>query len=148
MVKRLKTLSSLYEEDETAWLDAMSELAAERRFEDMDFENLSAYLQSMAISDRRAVFNRLVVLILHLLKWDYQPDRRTSSWRQTILLQRLRLEQFLESRILRRHAEEILDKVYSKAASVAAEETGLRSVKFPRKCPFTLDQVLCKKLVK
>lgn len=147
MVERLRqTLSSLYEEDETAWLDVMAELAAQKRFEEMDCENLSEYLQSMARSDRRAVFNRLVVLLLHLLKWDTQPERRTASWRRTILLQRVKLDQLLESGTLRRHARQILDDTYAKALAVAAEETGLPLKKFPRKCPRTLDQVLSGKL--
>lgn len=146
MVERLKqTLSSLYEQDETAWLEAMSDLAARRRFEDMDFENLSEYLQSMAKRDRRAVFNRLVVLLTHLLKWDHQVDQRTNSWRGTIRGQRRKLGLFLESGRLRRYAAEVLAEAYQEAIEQAAEETGLPAKTFPEQCPLTLDEILAKR---
>src|SRR5260370_22388682 len=81
-------LSVLYERDETAWLEAMSALAAGRRYAEMDYLHLSEYLADMAKRDRREVFSRLVVLLSHLLKWEYQPDKRSGSWRGTIRGQR------------------------------------------------------------
>src|SRR5262245_40195193 len=80
-------LSELYELDETAWLEQMSKLAAERRFNKMDHEHLSEYLSDMAIRDRREVKSRLTTLLAHLLKWEFQPKKRTNSWRGTILVQ-------------------------------------------------------------
>ena len=77
-------LSVMYERDETAWLEAMSALAANGRYAEMDFRNLSEYLADMAKRDRREVFSRLVVLLSHLLKWEHQPERRSGSWRGTI----------------------------------------------------------------
>src|SRR2546428_8394463 len=77
-------LSALYERDETAWLETMSALAAEGRYTDMDFPNLSEYLADMAKRDRREVFSRLVVLLSHLLKWEHQPEGRSGSWRGPI----------------------------------------------------------------
>ena len=77
-------LSVLYERDETAWLEAMSALAASGRHAEMDYQNLSEYLADMAGRDRREVFSRLVVLLTHLLKWEHQPERRSGSWRGTI----------------------------------------------------------------
>lgn len=143
MVEQLKqTLFSLYEEDETAWLERMADLAAHGRFEDMDFENLSEYLQSMAKRDKRAVYSRLVVLLTHLLKWDHQPERRTGSWQRTILLQRVRLRKLLESGSLRRYAEEELANAYRDARDVAAAETGLPTRQFPKESSRTLDQIL------
>ncbi len=65
-------LSVLYERDETAWLEAMSALAASGRYAEMDFRHLSEYLADMARRDRREVFSRLVVLLCHLLKWEHQ----------------------------------------------------------------------------
>src|SRR5438552_2938743 len=90
-------LSVLYEQDETAWLEAMSNLAAEGRHAEIDYHNLSEYLADMAKRDRREVASRLVVLLTHLLKWEYQPDHRSGSWHGTILEQRRELRKLLDS---------------------------------------------------
>src|SRR5437016_12447682 len=119
-------LSVLYERDETAWLEAMSALAAGRRYAEMDYIHLSEYLADMAQRDRREVFSRLVVLLSHLLKWQYQPERRSASWRGTIREQRRELRQLLESGTLRRHAEAVLAEAYAEARLQAADETELR----------------------
>jgi hypothetical protein len=97
-------LDELYERDETAWLEAMSALAAAGRYAEMDFPNLSEYLADMARRDRREVFSRLVTLLAHLLKWERQLDRRGGSWRGTIREQRRELRQLLESGMLQAHA--------------------------------------------
>ena len=76
-------LHALYEADEVAWLEAMSRLAADRRFEEFDCEHLSEYLNDMARRDRREVKGRLVILLIHLLQWTSQPERRSGSWRRT-----------------------------------------------------------------
>src|SRR5438132_5971151 len=86
-------LDLLYDRDETAWLEAMSALASEGRFTEMDFAHLSEYLTDMANRDRREVFSRLVVLLAHLVKWEHQADRRSGSWRGTIREQRRELRQ-------------------------------------------------------
>jgi hypothetical protein len=135
-------LADLYEADETAWLEAMAELAARRRFGEMDFTHLSEYLSDMARRDRREVKSRLVVLLAHLLKWDYQPDRRTGSWQATILLQRRELADLLDSRILWNHAVAILEGAYQDARREAAVETGLPIGTFPEACPNSVDQII------
>ena len=81
-------LNELYVKDETAWLEAMADLASMGRSTEMDFPNLSEYLTDMANRDRRELFSRLVVLLAHLLKWEVQPEGRGSSWRGTIREQR------------------------------------------------------------
>jgi hypothetical protein len=135
-------LPLLYEQDETAWLDAMSRLAADGRADQLDLENLSEYLSDMAKRDRREVVSRLVVLLAHLLKWDYQTDKRASSWELTIRLQRRELQQLLASRVLRTHAEQQLAKAYLQAVGDAVIETGLPESTFPATCPYTLEAAL------
>ena len=119
------TLGSLYEIDETAWLEVMAELAASGRPEDLDLPNLSGYLADMARRDRREVFSRLVVLLAHLLKSAHQPDRMGASWRVTIREQRRELRQLLESQTLRNHADVVLADAYAEARRQAADETDL-----------------------
>ena len=135
-------LTALYEADETAWLDAMSRLAAERRFEEFDCENLSEFLESMARRDRREVETRLKLLLMHLLKWGYQPEKRSSSWRITIRNQRWELRKDLEGGTLRGHAVTCLAECYRIARQDAADETGLPIETFPAEMLVTIEDLI------
>jgi uncharacterized protein DUF29 len=141
MVSRV-TLPTLYQQDETAWLEEMARLAGERRVQEMDLQNLSEFLSDMARRDRREVYSRLVILLAHLLKWEYQPDRRTGSWRGTIRSQRLELRLLLESGTLRQHAAAILPEVHQEARALAADETGLPIATFPTEFTQSVDELL------
>ena len=139
----IENLASLYERDETAWLDQMAQLAAERRYEQMDWGHLSEYFSDMAIAQRREVLHRLTTLLAHLLKWEHQSARRSRSWELTIQDQREELQDLLEeSATLRRHASKVLDKAYHRARRRAAGETGLAENTFPARCPMSLPQIL------
>jgi len=131
-------LSLLYQQDETAWLETMSQLAAEGRCADMDYANLSEYLSDMAKRDRREVSSRLVLLLTHLLKWEHQPDRRSGS----ILEQRRELRKLLESGTLRNHALAVLAEAYGDARKQAAADSGLPRETFPAECGWDLETLL------
>lgn len=135
-------LEALYEQDETAWLEAMSSLAADGRYTDMDFANLSEYLLDMARRDRREVFSRLVVLLAHLLKWDLQPDRRGGSWRATIMEQRRELRMLLESGTLHNHAETVIANAWKEARRQVEAETEMPLEAIPAQNPWNLDSML------
>ena len=135
-------LADLYLEDETAWLDRMSELVRQRRLTELDLDNLTEYLSDMARRERREVKSRLGLLITHLLKWEFQPERRSGSWRATIITQRQELADLAGSGVLRNHAEAVLAEAYANAVEVAAAETGLVAGSFPAECPYGLDQLL------
>lgn len=135
-------LHELYELDETAWLEQMSKLAAERRFNKMDHEHLSEYLSDMARRDKREVWSRLVILTKHLLKWHFQPSKRTKSWRNTIREQRRELSFDMKSGSLRRHAEDVMTEVYAAALEDVVGETGQARNKFPAELPWTLDEIM------
>jgi hypothetical protein len=135
-------MSVLFERDETAWLETMSQLAAEGRYAEMDYPNLSEYLADMAKRDRREVSSRLVTLLAHLLKWEHQPDQRCGSWRGTILEQRRELRKLVESGTLYNHAVAVLAEAYDDARRQAAAETGLPRTAFPGACRWDLDKLL------
>jgi hypothetical protein len=135
-------LTMLYELDETAWLEAMSALAASGRYAEMDYPHLSEYLADMARRDRREVFSRLVVLLCYLLKWEHQPDHRCGSWRGTIREQRRELRQLLASGTLRNHAEAVLAEAYAEARRQAADETELSVDVFPAEDARSLGELL------
>jgi hypothetical protein len=139
---RTVPLAELYGEDETAWLEQMSELVRQRRLSELDLDNLTEYLSDMARRDRREVKSRLGILMAHLLKWEYQPDRRSRSWRATIITQRQELAELAGSGVLRSHAEAVLSESYANAVELAVAETGLATSTFPAECPYTVEQLL------
>ena len=140
------SLSDLYEVDDVAWLEGTAELIRLGRTDALDFPHLAEYLTDMAISERRQVLNRMATLLAHVLKWQYQPDRRSGSWRATVIEQRKRLNR-LAIGVLRRHAEDVLAEAYADAVELAAVETGLPPVEtFPAACPYTVAQLLTQDL--
>ena len=134
-------VTCLYEQDETGWLEQTAGLVAQRRFAEIDHEQLSEYLADMARREKREVLSRLVVLLVHLLKWEHQPQQRTRSWEATILHQRGELRDLLESGVLRNHAQEVLVKAYERAAREAALEMGAAEGALPDACPWTLEEL-------
>ena len=135
-------LPALYERDETAWLEAMAELARDGRAEDLDLGHLAEYLFDVARRDRREVESRLAVLLSHLLKWTDQPDHRSRGWRATVIEQRQELNRLAGRGVLRNHAREVLADAYTEAVERAAAETGASRDRFPAVCPYTLDELL------
>jgi len=143
MVQRTpQALATLFEQDETAWLEHTAELVRDGRFDQLDPSTLAEYLADMAKRDRREVYSRLVVLLAHLLKWEHQPERRVGSWQATILEQQRELRQLLESSTLRNHAEAVLADAYADARKQAAAETGLARDHFSAECRWTVDAAL------
>ncbi len=133
---------TLYETDETAWLELTARLVAERRFDQVDADSLTEYLSDMARRDKREVKSRLAVLLVHLLKWQHQPGKRSTSWEITIDRERHELIDTLDAGSLRRHAEEVLPAAYARAVKEAAKETGLPAGAFPADCPYTVADLL------
>ncbi len=146
MARSQRALARLYREDEVAWLDRTAELARARRFDEIDHRSLAEYLEDMARRDRREVKNRLVTLMLHLLKWQFQPAKRTRSWATTIAHQRFELEDAVDITTLRNHAVDVLPTAYRRATRLASKETGLEESHFPEACPFSLDFLLSDEL--
>lgn len=147
MIQRLpKHLPELYDVDETAWLETTSQLILEGRLDELDYTHLAEYLADMARRDKREVASRLATLIAHLLKWKYQPARRSGSWRATIETQRQELNELLESGVLRNYAAEILPKAYANGVRQAAAETGLAAATFPVESDYSLDELLSENL--
>ena len=133
------TLSRLYDLDETAWLERSAQLIQAKRLRDLDYAHLQEFLLDMARRDKRDVSNRLRQLLIHLIKWQFQPRRRSRSWKASIINQRTELGDLLASKTLTKHAKETLAKLYGQAVEQAAAETGLDKELFPEECPFSFD---------
>lgn len=132
-----------YERDFHAWALENAALLRQRQFMEVDVENIAEELDSMGRSERHELINRLAVLLAHLLKWRFQPERRGKSWRATIQEQRLRIHEHLaESPSLRHHLESGYLKAYRYAVLRVTQETPLEEAALPVICPFTWEQIL------
>jgi hypothetical protein len=137
------TAQTLYEKDFNLWIEKIINDLKHGDLTNLDRENLIEEIQSMGNSDKRETFSRLKVLIMHLIKWKYQPEKRTSSWLNTIDEQREQLELILKnSPSLKPYFQKILSDCYQKAIRAAVNETNLPHKIFPMECPFTQEQIL------
>lgn len=140
-----KTIQNEYEKDFYAWTIHNAQLLREGKLSEIDIENVAEEIESMGKSEKRELINRLAVLLAHLLKWELQSERRSNSWKYTIKEQRLRLQDLLkDSPSLKSSLVENLDHAYEHAMVIAIGETDLSEKKFPKKCPFSLHQILDK----
>lgn len=134
---------SLYERDFYLWLEQQAELLRERRLDELDVANLLEEIEAMGRKDKKAIKSNLVVLLVHLLKHQLQPDQRSSSWHGSIVEHRQRLrDDFEESPSLRPYAAQVFASAYADARERASAQTGLPIQTFPETSPWTLEQTL------
>jgi len=132
-----------YEKDFYAWLLNCAQLLRERRFSELDIENMAEELEGMARSDKRELISRLAVLLAHLLKWRFQPDLRSKSWKRTIKEQRKRIKMLLEdSPSLKYEIDAKIGDAYELAVLSAASETGFDEDVFPSTCEYVMEEIL------
>lgn len=133
---------SLYDEDFAVWTSETARLLRERRFDEVDAEHIAEEIEDMGKRDKRELHSGLTVLIAHLLKWKYQPEKKSEGWRSTIATQRTEIQLLLDdSPSLRRSAKATGD-IYQRALQSAIAQTSLPARTFPRECPFSPDQIL------
>lgn len=137
------TSASLYEQDYWLWLETTAKLLRSGRLHEVDVDNLAEEIEDMGRSEKRSVESNLEVVLMHLLKYKYQPARRSSSWRYTLLEHRNRLRKALrESPSLRPYYQQVFKESYETARKLAAVETDLPIAQFPAESPFTPEQAL------
>ncbi|WP_017653582.1 DUF29 domain-containing protein [Fortiea contorta] len=133
--------TAAYENDFYAWTQQQANLLRAGQFQHIDWQNLAAEIEDMGRSEKRQLESRLEILIMHLLKWQFQPNLRSRSWELTIKEQRLRLEKLLqENPSLNSSLAETIEKIYPLANLSAERETGLSL--FPKICPYTLTEIV------
>jgi len=133
----------LYRKDYYGWLQENAQMIREKRFSEIDAENIAEELESMGKSEKRELSSRLTILLLHLLKWQKQSVKRSMSWRNTIAVQRIDIRELLEdSPSLRNEVSDKIETAYEKAKLAAEVETGIEKQNFPVACPFSFEQIL------
>jgi hypothetical protein len=133
---------SLYDQDFNAWTEQQAELLRAGRWAELDVQHLIDEIESMRRSERRELVNRLVILMLHLLKWRYQPALRGNSSRLSVKEQRIRLTSHLDDNpSLKSFLDEAILRAYRLAVIEAQKQTGLPEATFPERCPFTFAEM-------
>jgi len=135
--------STLYDQDFYMWLQDTANLLRIGALEKLDIPNLIEEIESMGRSEKNALKSNLIVVLLHLLKYAYQPERRSDSWTNSITEHRIRIEVELESSpSLKPYLEEVYSSCYSKARRLATSETGLPISTFPIESAWSISDVL------
>ncbi|NET61078.1 MAG: DUF29 domain-containing protein [Symploca sp. SIO2E6] len=133
----------LYEQDYCHWLETTAYLLREGKLQQLDVVHLAEEIEDLGKREKRAVESNLEVILMHLLKYQYQPELRSNSWLFTILEHRDRLEKlFRDSPSLKPFFESVFEACYTRARKKAAVETGLSLELFPASSPFTLEETL------
>ena len=133
-----------YEIDLAAWSDQQAAALRRRAANEIDWENVAEEIESLGRSDKREIRNRLAVIVEHLLKWAYQPDQRSSSWRGSVVEARQQIASLIdESPSLQAYPAAVLTArhgawAHGRARAEAASGiTGL-----PEVCPWSAEQLL------
>lgn len=150
-----KSHTELYEQDFCSWIEttanlmrklASSQLSPEEKLNYLsllDHENLIEEIEAMGRSEKNALESNLEQLLLHLLKWRYQPSKRSNSWKYSITEHGLRiLKAFKHSPSLKPYFADVFGDCYQNARLLASRETGLNKETFPMNCPFAESDIL------
>ena len=135
----------LYEQDFYAWTQEQGALLRDRKTKALDYVNLAEEVESLGKSQQHALESRLEKLVLHLLKWHYQPEKRLrgQSWQRTILEQRRRIDRLLQQNpSLRPTLPALIEDSYAYIRKRTSLETRLPLTMFPDTCPWGVSQIL------
>jgi len=132
-----------YETDFYRWTQQQAKFLKNKQFNEIDIENLIEEIESMGRSEKRELESRLIVLLQHLLKWQYQPTRRGKSWELTIDEQRIRFVKVLkENPSFKQNLNDVLVDAYELAVIKAAKETKIDKSVFPASCPWQIADII------
>ncbi len=129
------------------WLETTAQQLRNGQLHQLDLANLIEEIEDMGKREKRGVESNLEKLLMDLLKYKYQSEKRTNSWRYTIYEHRdpegirfaVRLQKaFADSPSLRNYFTEVFHRAYGKARQRAAIETGMEINSFPEISPFSL----------
>ena len=136
-------MSEQYLADFSSWINQTAQLLRERRWHEIDVPHLVEEVEDLGKSERRGIASQLTRLLLHLLKWQYQPQRQSDNWLDSITDARTQIELTIEdSPSLRDYPAEKLQACYQRARRQAAKQNHIEVSAFPTECPYTLERIL------
>jgi hypothetical protein len=135
--------SQLYKTDFYGWTQEQVSLLKTQQWNQLDTVNLIEEIETLGRRERQELRNRLGVLLGHLLKWQFQPQKRSNRWLSTIREQRVQIKLLLQdSPSLKPYLDEVFLTVYELGLALAIRETELGENVFPEICPYTSEQTL------
>jgi len=135
--------SALYDQDFYAWANEQAALLRSGQMSAADIEHIAEEIESMGKTEKRELISRLKVLLMHLLKWQFQPVGRSVSWQLTIKEQRREAARHLaDNPSLKGRLSETMADAYGDAIIAAARETSLPEDVFPAECPWVFEQIM------
>jgi hypothetical protein len=135
--------NTLYDQDFYAWANEQARLLRAGDMTHADIEHIAEEIESMGKAEKRELVGRLNVLLMHLLKWRFQPTGRSTSWRLSIEEQRRKLVRHLaDNPSLKSRLPDATTDAYGDAILAAARETGLDRALFPTACPWAFEQII------
>jgi hypothetical protein len=138
-------MGTAYETDVIAWANEQAALLRSGQLSAIDIENIAEEILDVGKSEQRELESRMAVLLAHLLKWEFQPERRGSSWEETIDTQRSRIERRLRKTPSLKASLSDADwwaDAWDDAMDEASKETGISRKIFPKNCPWTVEDIL------
>ena len=132
-----------YRQDIVAWAHEQASLIRAGRFDQLDLEHIADEIDDVGKSEQRELASRMAVLMAHLLKWQYQPERNGTSWQRTIKEQRKALNLHLKqvpSLKQKLFNLDWMESTWSDAVTLAIKEPGLSD--FPESGPWLIEDIL------
>ncbi len=134
--------SATYGQDYAAWVSEQVMLLRAGRTDELDVANLAEEVGDLGKSDYRGLVSAIRTILIHMLKWDHQAERRSRSWTASIYENRDVVAEELEaSPSYRTRLEEAVATAYRRARRRAAAETDLPLQTFPETCPYDWDEI-------
>lgn len=135
--------ADLYDADFSEWAVRNADLLRSRQFDEADLEHIAEEIEDLSKSEHRALRSAVTQILMHLLKYEMQPAKRSRSWLGSIDKQRFQIEEIIrESPSLRPVLPQILGQCYKSAVKMASRQTGIAAPEFPESCPFTVEMLL------
>jgi hypothetical protein len=131
----------LYETDILEWVEQQVYLIRQEKYHEVDWVNVIEEIQDLSKRERDRFLSSIRLIIQHLLKWEYQPEKRSKSWEITITRERNHLKRYLRNTPSLKRYWADLSEIYADARADAANETGLSDWEFPDDCPYSCEQI-------
>ncbi|MGI8499916.1 MAG: DUF29 domain-containing protein [Hassallia sp.] len=133
---------TLDETDYLQWIETTVEKLQSQNYANVDCENLIEEIADMGKSERRSLKSNLIVILVHLLKWQFQPEKQSGSCEASIIEHRKRVKEALDDSLsIKSYLESVLSECYLQAVKQAKAETNLPVESFPVMCPYELPEV-------
>lgn len=141
----MRTQKSLYDRDFNAWVMAQKTFLENGDFQYLDIQHLIEELEDLGGSNKDSLESHLIIILMHMLKQKYQPDKSSKSWNDSIVNAKIQIKQIIKKNPgLKNYLKDstILSSCYSSAKRYAFKETGIELRKFEKECPWTLKEIL------